>query len=519
MSRRSKDPQSVVEAMEGLRADYSAGKRSRYLRERQNLGGSGDAHIANVAEFERIREFVRDMDRNEGIVGPFVDRAVVNQIQTGFRAEPETGDEALDSELKSRFAEWAGDARECDHNWEHTFWQQCLYLLRSTYIDGDAFALLTEAGSLQLLESDRCVSPARSGANIVHGVELDGRRKIAFHFTADTGKSRASSQSTTRRRASDEFGNPEVLQIRNPQTAKRMTMSRGVSAFAPVFFRLGMHEDTQFATLVQRQVVSMLAFFFERGSEWSGGKATLGRASTESVLSNDENSSTVEKVAPGMVVRGAKGEKLVPVNSSVPNPEYFPFVKLILTEIGISIGVPLVLAMMDASESNFSGFRGAVDAARMGFRVNQKWFVEGFLREVWRWKVRGWIDQGAANGGLADAARRNPAVFRVRWTPPNWPYIQPLDDANANAIKLDSGQVSPSKFAAENGFDWPEHVEEIVRDNALLVRAAKAAAAEINSEYPDNPVHWREIASLNLRGNPSIVSAANAAAKPEEARP
>lgn len=507
MSRKPKEP-SVVTVMDGLKADYTAGKRSRLLRERTNLGGSGDAHLGGEADFERIREFVRDMDRNDAIVGPFVDRAVVNQIQTGFRVQPNTGDESLDDELKARFAEWAGDKRLADVDWERTFWQQCVVLLRSTYVDGDAFALLSEGGGIQILESDRCRSPSRSDRSVVHGVELDGRRKTAFHFSTDPGTARQARGATTRRRAYDEAGNAEVLHVYNPQTTKRITQSRGVSAFAPVFFRLGMHEDTQFATLVQRQTVAMIAFFFERGAEWQGGKATLGRASTDSVVSTDENSSTVEKVSPGMVVRGAKGEKMSAVPTNVPSPEYFPFVKLILTEVGINIGVPLVLALMDASETNFSGFRGAVDAARMGFRVNQKWFAEQFLGEVWRWKVRQWAEESPMDGGLGDVARRLPTLQRHIWTAPNWPYIQPLDDANANVIRLDSAQISPSAFAREQGFDWSEHIEEVVSDNAFAIREAKRLAAAINGEWQDNnPVHWRELLSLGLSGSAATMAA------------
>lgn len=498
MARSRSTPRAVVENFGNLQADWQAGKRSRHLRERRNVEGSGDAHYATVAEFERIRDYVRDMDRNETIVGPFVDRAVVNQIQTGFRVQPETGDQALDDDLKARFAEWAGDARNCDHSWELTFWQQCHGWLRQTYIDGDICALLTDGGAIQTIEGDRLRSPTKAAPNIVHGVEMSGdRRKIAFWFGADTGKSRASASEPERRAAFDAAGNPEIIHITNPATIKRFTQARGVSAFAPVFYRLSMVEDTQFATLVQRQLVSSLAFFMERTSDYQGGKAVLGRQTAGSAVAGDAGESTVEQVTPGMFLRGAKGEKLTAVQGNIPNPEYFPFIRLLLTEIGINIGVPLVLALMDASDTNFSGFRGAVDAARMGFRRNQKWFVESVLRKVWQWQVRRWLETPVVDGGLGPAARRNPNVLAARWTPPSWPYLQPLDDAKANTERMSTMQLSPAQFAREQGFEWDEHVEETVANWELAITMANEAAARINQKFPDAPkVHWRELLNL-----------------------
>ncbi len=475
-----------------VRADYQAAKHSKYQRRRINLGGSGDAHYAREAEFERIREYTRDMDRNDAIVGPFTDRAVVNQLQTGFTLQPETGDEELNKAIRARFDDWAGDAQQCDHHWESTYWQQCWYRLRSTYIDGDVCAVLTEHGAIQTLESDRLISPKGRRDDIVHGVELQGRRKVAYWFSRDPGLNRQA-RGTVQRVEAFAGDEPVVLHIYNPHTRKRLTQTRGISAFAPIFYRLGLYEDTQFSTMVKQQVAAALAFFWERTGDYQSGKSAMGPITTET--DDDSNTRSLEKVAPGAILRGAKGEKPHILAANVPTNEYQSYIKIILTEIGINIGVPLVMALMDASETNFSGWRGAIDLARMGFRVNQKWFRDKELRPVYRWKLRQWLDDGV----FGQAARQNEHVFRHHWGMPSWPYVQPLHDAQAQALKLSTGQASMSSWARENGIDFEDHADEIVRDWKYAIRAAKAAAAEINTEFDDgNPVHWRDLLNLAM---------------------
>lgn len=516
MSRRRP---TTAEAFEGFKADYQAGKRSRYVRERRNTAGPGDAQYGSEAEFARIREYVRDMDANEPIAGSIAERAVVNQLQGGFRIQPETKDTGLDNELKERFAEWAGDARLCDHSWERTFWQLCHGWMRQTYIDGDICCLLTESGACQTLESDRLRSPGGKRDDIVHGVELTSdRRKVAYWFGADPGKSREARGVPVRRRAFDDFGDPEVLHIHNPHSRRRFSQTRGVSAFAPAFYRLSIQEDTQFATMLQRQLVSMLVWFVKRTAEWTGGTSPLGRQSEGSAVPGDAGLSTLEATAPGMIARGAKGEELQALNNNMPSPEYRPFMRMILQEIGITIGMPLVLVLMDGSETNFSGYRGAIDQARMGFRFNQKWFADLAVKPIYRWKVRHWLDLPLSEGGLGPAARKNKSIMRARCTPPNWPYIQPLDDAKATELRMASMQLSPSQFARENGFDWDEHVAETVANWMTAIVACKRAAIRINKQFDDGaPVVWRDLLNpLATKSAPAPVPAMVADAAGQE---
>ncbi|MBX3435540.1 MAG: phage portal protein [Pirellulales bacterium] len=487
----------LVQEIADVRADYTAGQSDRRRRRRRGLGGSGDAHYGSDAQFAQIREYTRDMDRNDGLVGPIVDRATTSQIQEhGFTVEPDTGDISLDIAIKDRWVDWSEDKLQCDHHAERTLWQMCWYALRQTYIDGDMFAVLPSNGTIQLIESDRCVTPQGSGPNVVHGVELAGRRKIAYHFGEDPGTSRSALRGVNTRRVHrfDEHDLEQVLQIYNPQTVKRITQTRGLSAFAPVFFRCEMYEDKQMALLVQQLAAATIALFIERSSDYMAGTATFGPRREES---DGANTRDVEALQPGMVVRGAKGEKPHLLSATNPTGDAQAHSKQILREISVTLGVPLVLAMMDASETNFSGWRGAMDMARMGFRVNQCWYISSFMRPVYRRRLALWIEEGE----FGMAAKRIPLerVLRHAWGRPSWPYVQPLQDAQADSHRLQTGQLAPSRWAMDRGLDWEDHVDETVRCWGYAIRAAKTAADEINDAFPDQaPIHWRELLNMAM---------------------
>jgi hypothetical protein len=71
------------------RSDYAAATPSRFRRTRVGLFGSADCHYGNEMQFVRMREYVRDMDRNDAVIGQLTDRAVANIVQKGFTFEPE----------------------------------------------------------------------------------------------------------------------------------------------------------------------------------------------------------------------------------------------------------------------------------------------------------------------------------------------------------------------------------------------------------------------------------------------
>jgi capsid protein len=285
-----------------------------------------------------------------------------------------------------------------------------------------------------------------------------------------------------------------VFHVYNP---KRVSQTRGVGALAPVFTLCDQFDDINFAQLVKQQVAACFAIFREREHltqfEQEQLAAQQGPRETESLP--DGSTRILEGIAPGMQIRGKPGEKLQGFAPNIPGEGFFQHMKLVLQIIGVNLGLPLAVVLLDASETNFSGWRGAIEQARIGFRRNQESLISKFHRPVYHWKVRQWL---AEDPELAKLARATGVkVFNHLWHAPEWSYIDPLKDAAADLLQVRNGLISPRRMQAKNGRQHPVVAREIVEDNALSITIAMEKAREINLKYSDQPaVHWRELLSL-----------------------
>ena len=496
---RNPNPVGLASRLSEFRNDYAAARESRFKKRRTgiNLMGSGaDYHFRAEADYLKTIEYARDMDRNDAIVGQMVDRAVLNTVQNGFTCDPQTGDAAVDKRLYELFEEWANDPQACDSQGEMTFADMQEHVLRSRFVDGDCFALPRDDGTLQIVEAHRCRSQfvnragwvgkvfgvtklAPLNSAVVLGVELDDdRRRLNYWFTSDDIDLNSTTPPTaTPYPAFDADGEPQVFHVYDP---KRITQTRGVTAFAPVFEMLGLFDDLNFAKIVQQQIVSCIAFIREKPIDFKGGSAgQLGPRETEEMSDGVER--LIEDIAPGIILEGRPGEKISGFSPNVPNSEFFPHVRLILQLVGVNLGMPLVMLLMDASETNFSGWRGAVDQARMGFLRNQRWLKDRFNHRVYRWKVRQFIDEDEEIGAAFE--KLGEKLFAVRWNAPRWPYIQPLQDAQADELRLKARLTSPRRMHNDRGQDVDEIVAETVADNAVAIRLALTEAKAISTEF------------------------------------
>jgi len=517
--RRNEAADSLADCFVDAQSDYAAAKASRYRRRRTGvspMGSGADYHYRSESDYLRLLEEARDFDRNDVIVGQTIDRAVDNIVQGGFTLDVDTGDKQLDDAIETRWEAEADDPQICDLAGELTFHQMESLAWRHTLVDGDVFCLPTEDGPLQMVEAHRCRTPRATKRNVVHGVLLNEqtRRREQFWFTKEDVDPNRQVKLVNEIKAYDAYDDENCRQVFQVYNPKRFSQTRGVTALAPIFDACGMFEDINFAKLVQQQVVSCFALFRSQAVTAGGGMpivdAPYGERTDQALATGGTR--RIEGIAPGMEITGRPGETLEGFSPNVPNAEFFNHVRLILTLIGVNLGLPLVLVLMDGSETNFSGWRGAVDEARKGFRRNQRALAARFHTPIYCHKLRQWAADDAA---LERAMQKLGARFyKHNWNPPRWPYIEPLKDASADLLRLRNGLSSPRRVHAEHGDNFYDILDEIVADNGTSIRRAIKEAAAINVENPglETPVHWREVISLPT---PDGVTVTVAPDKPE----
>lgn len=516
MSRRGLPTSNVFAQNEQARADYDMAKASR-LRRRRTVpaqGSHADYHYRTEGDFLKCMEYARDVMRNDIICSSMVETVDTNTIQDGFTLDFNTGEKSLDRDIPALWRSWANDADACDLAQEHTFTDMESMAFVASLVDGDISGVGTDEGCLQWFEGHRNRTPRGASANVAHGVELKaGRVRESYYFSKEDLSPSISSRAVptkdgfTNFKTRDENGVRRVFHVYT-RTVKRFSQTRGVTALSPMFDFFGLHDDTQFNAAVKQQVLNAILVFRKRNEHYqaNGPASPLGPQTTQ----QDENlqDELVERIGPATAITGKVGEELSAFNSSAPGNEFFPHVKLILTLLGINLGLPLILVLKDASETNFSGWRGAFEQAKMGFRRNQQKMIRRFHDPVLMWKLSQWAAKDAPLSRAIERVIRRHGELNHTWHTPTWPYVQPLDDRNADLIAVANYQDSPSGIAAKNGLDFETVGARCISDRAFMIREAKRTAIAINSEFPQDEfkVNWRE---LYTSPTPATVSTIN----------
>jgi lambda family phage portal protein len=499
-----------------LRNDYDMSRASRFVRRRTGVaarGSSADYHHRSEATYYADIEQARAMDRNDGLVGILADRRVDNIVQQGFTLDPKTGSDDVDWMLWEKWQQFADDPDECDIAGEMCWQEMERHACRAESIDGDIVVVGTEDGPLQLLEA-HLIQTKTSVPNTFLGVTTDQyRRRTHYHVLEEIDQFGAT-KSIDPIPVKNDQGVRQLFHVYNP---KRVLQTRGVTQMAPIFSLSGMLEDINFAKLVQQQVVSCFAILKKRPLSNPGNPPSVdgyGESGSETTATGEIRQT--EGIAPGMEWESEPGGDLSGFSPNVPNSEYFVQVRLILQIIGVNFGLPLCLVLMDGSETNFSGWRGAVDEARKGFVADQLNLVRRLHRPVYKWKVHQWIEKDAevkkAFSAIGDK------IFDHNWNLPTWSYIEPVADAEGDAVQLRNALTSPRRLHAARGKDWDEVSQEIVADNSSAIQTAMTAAQEINGQNPGQPpVTWRDLIPLPMPAGTTLTLQDPEAVKAQQA--
>ena len=494
--------QTLQSAFDSIRADYEMSRASRFVRRRTGVapqGSGADYHYRTETKYYQDIEQARDMDRNDALIGTIADRRVDNIVQQGFKLDPKTGDKGLDLELWERWQAYSTNPDTCDIAGELTWNEIERHCSRSESIDGDIVVTGTKEGSFQVLEAHTIQTKTKAEDTFL-GVTTDKYGKRLQYHVLEEKDEFGTKGEVNAIDVRDENGRRQVFHVYNP---KRVFQTRGVTQIAPVFSYAGMLEDINFAKLVQQQVVSCFAIFRKMGLATTGGLPTAGYGES-SQETTPAGTRQIDGISPGMEIVGLPGEELQGFSPNVPNSEYFQQVKLIHQVIGVNFGLPLCLVLMDGSETNFSGWRGAVDEARKGFVADQLNLVRRLHKPSYEWWLSRLIEEDKAIKNWADKPKIK--IYGHNWNLPTWSYIEPVADAEGDATQLRNALTSPRRLHSARGGDWEETADEIIEDNMYAIENAAKRASEFNAANPASPpLNWRDLIPLVMPAGQTIA--------------
>jgi len=441
------------------------------------LAAAADAHLDGLT-LGRLREMCRMHDRRSALFSGMLDRAVDNVFGADFDFIPRTDDRELNRRIKTYITEQMQPDR-FDAAGMMGMVEACHLALRAIWNDGETLWVKRPGGVVMAFEADQINTPKHDKTNITLGVEktADGR-PVALHLDQrknanDSGTVSASPERSVR------VTIPNAIW---PVFRKRYGQTRGLPVIAAAlssYGRLNNYLDYE-SLAAEGNAMLGIKITREPGDEALPGVVDNADSGTASTFDK------VQKFEPFSVWDLLPGEDVGLVNSSRPGDAFSPYTTMMCRIVGVAVGFPIELMLMDFSAGNFSSQRMALEEARRSFRRWQQFCHRKLCMPWYRWQIA-----RAVAGGILPA-RDDIFKANVQW--PGWPYIEPYKEANANKIAVEGLQKSVSECIRARGLEPLEVFEEIVAerqwfaDHGLTLTVTETPAHEPSgAAAPDAP--------------------------------
>lgn len=491
-------------AKQTLAAYEMANQGNSLNRERSLVGGPADRHLTQRKLWE-LRETSRDLVREDGLARGVIDRSVENVIgPRGFDVKPNTGDDGANEEIA---ADWDVWLLTCDVRREFSGWQCFRTAYKENLIAGDHWCELDPDdnngdGGLFFFEGERVLTPQGTQAEQAkNGIMFDRRgRKLAV-WVADQDP-RFQSQGDAKGRWYDA---DRIVQWWNPD---RVSQSRGCPVFATLIREFDDIDD-----LLQYEM--MAAKWLAANPVWIESPNAPGLAQAMSTsLDAGGNRQMDFRPGPNIGPQGSKPHSLAPAR---PSNTFNDYINLMCRMVGLPLGLPLELVLLDFSKVNFASSRQLLNQAQLHFKTEQANFGV-CLSRIYRW----WLGNRIRNGHYARyaGAIATGRIYSHSWACQRWPSPNPLQDAQAAQIGILEGFESRTNHNRNRDIDQDEITKELDRESAaglvtssqqqsassgvaadlqLLVTLAQQRADESSSGEPLDAEQWNSTTRQELQ--------------------
>ncbi len=442
---------------------------------------SADAEIFGQAR--TLRDKMRWLVRNNPHAAKAVASLVSNIVGEGIVPRPVTGSPARDKKIWDAFHRWAF---KCDHGGQLDFYGLQTLLCREMIEGGEVLVrkrLRKRKGKgdvpleLQLLEAD-FLDPMRNGMLLkggltIQGVEVDvetNKRRSYWLYPFHPGSlffNYGQSSYVSMPVPADEV--VHVYEMQRSQT-------RGVPWGTPAIEATGLLSDYELAEIVRKKIeacnVAAVTGAEDEADENVGMSIT------------DADGNEVERFEPGMILR-LHGAKEVRFNAPTSVGGYAEYKTASLQTIAAGFRVPYEFVSGDLSQVNFSSMRGGlIEFRRLAGTVQWQVLIQMALQPIWEW----WCEAAY----LADVI--DVPYVPVEWSPPEFAWVNPVDDAKTAAIEVRSGFRSWQSVVAEKGRNPDDVLDEIEAFNiaaddrgiVLDIDPRKTSAQGLQQKAPES---------------------------------
>lgn len=224
----------------------------------------------------------------------------------------------------------------------------------------------------------------------------------------------------------------------------------------------------QAAVIAARVGASNMGFYVPPAD--SSGNA--GALADEQVRDGDGDVQLVKDATPGTFEELPPGYDFKTFDPDYPHANFGAFVKAMLRGVASGLGADYNTLANDLEGVNYSSIRSGKLDTQDEWMCLQGWFREGIHEPLWpEWLDRAFLADQLSPLPVSKRDKYDVAVWQGR----RWPWVDPLNDAQARILEIDNGLNSYSNVMRELGRD-PEAVwRELAKDKDRLKGLLKAA--------------------------------------------
>ncbi|HUU97517.1 MAG TPA: phage portal protein [Phycisphaerae bacterium] len=444
-----------------IRGGYDAAQTTDDNRRHWANADSLSAAAANSLDVrKRVRERARYEAANNCYLNGMVQTLANDCIGIGPQLQMLTKDQGLNDRLEEAFKEWA----------EAVHLAAKLRTMRyARAVDGEVFAVLTTNRKvtseikldLQLVECDRVTSPwLAMASNDVDGIRFDTFGNPISYCIFRSHPGDLTGDLT--------FDWQSAEYVIHWFKSTRPGQQRGISEIMPAL---------PLSAILRRYTIAVL-----EAAETAANFAAVLQTDAPADAIDDADDPAVTPATPWSLIELERrmatvlpeGWKLGQMTAQQPTTTYPEFTRAIINEMARCVLEPRNIATGDSSDYNYASGRMDHQTYHRSIQVDQDDAEELVIDRI----LSAWVAEAAARG-LLPAAGLVPHTWF--WRGPE--HVDPLKEANAQAVRLKNGTTTLADEHGRQGNDW----QKKRRQRAIELAYDKKLEQEFGISFAEQP--------------------------------
>jgi capsid protein len=408
------------------------------------LGGFWPRAGEEVQRYERTqllglsRKFQRDNAIYQGVVR----KSVGYIVGKGFKVQARTPDPRWNSQAEHLWKAWWAQP---DVTGARSGLDVLKALCSELMVTGEAWALLTNRGTVQLMEAEQVAGDTPAD----NGVVKDASGFVTDYLVRSWDRM-GTQQSPVKVRA--DF-------IACAQHLDRPSCERGVPVGQSVFAMLHRVNDVLDSEALSWQMISRIALAWLTQQEVD--------PNTGEAIISDPAANPLDQIFEGdtaLIVRGLPGDEIRAIDRNIPGKDFPQSIRMFLRLIGVPFGMPLEFILLDWTGGNYTQGRAVMEQTYAGFEATQA-LIKRIVSKIYVWKLGEWVKMGLLPRAEYWAAHE---IFT-----PSWPWLDQLKEIQAATESVEGGLCTHTEVLARLNKDREEFLVLQEKETIEAIAIAK----------------------------------------------